>query len=197
METEIRSKQWEVTVSGSFKTQVASDKDRFNFDGITGRIPMCEEVYIKPHAMRMLPMWVREDKKLKANFEGAIKVYVDNYTETEGEILCIGKNIKEMSWEELQWLACYKGLREIPLYKKGDLRAAREKAYERYEEVVNGKMVIKTVQQLKSFKEEMAQKGRFPEEIEKMLEKSFNMIIDRDNPTKSYNFAKTPAIIVK
>jgi len=190
-------KMWKVTTSGSFRTQVATDKDRHSFDDFEILVPYCDEEFILSFAMRLFPMYLKINKKIKANFEGLIKMHKDDYEEAEGEIPCIGKDIKKMSWEEIQWLACYKRLRDIPSYKSGDIRTAREKAYEEYERIVNGKRVFKNSQQLKKFKEDLLEKGRFPEEIDVIVNKSFNMISDIERPDNSYNFAKLPALIVK
>lgn len=187
-------KMLKVTVSGSFRTEVATDKNRFNFDGVTGLMPFCEDDYVIGHACRMFPIWLKNDKKIKANYEGLVKLHVDSWEEAEGKPICIGKDIKEMSWEELQSLACYKKLREIPLFKQGDLRSAREKAYERYCSAVLGKRVIKTNKELNDFKKELSDKGI--SDIEPYLAKELNMV-KTDDPSKSYNFAKLPSIVIE
>jgi hypothetical protein len=186
-----------MSVSGSYKTQPASDKDRKQFSDIEGVTPFADHDYYITFAQRIFPVWRDKDEKLKdINYEGLIKIYVDDVEEIEGTPLCLHKNIKKMTWEELQSLACYKKLREIPLYKKGDIRMAREVAYEQYERQVNGKKVLKSTNDLKNFREKLEQKEMTPEEIEVRLSKTFNMTKDSLDPSKSYDFAKLPALYV-
>jgi len=190
-------KMLKATVSGSFRTQIATDKDRHQFSNVSGIIPAHDWEYHIQHAMRMFPIWIENDKNFEdVNFEGIIKLRVDNVEEVDSEPTCLHKNIKELSWEDLQSLACYKKLREIPLYKKGDIRRAREKAYEKYEEIVNGKRVFKTKKQLKDFKSKMEEQGLIEGEINRMISDALNMITDDENPEKSYNFTKLPDLYV-
>lgn len=198
-----------VTISGSFRTQVATDKDRYNFDGISGIMPVLpyyketEDITaLNALAERLLPLWLKQNG-INDNYEGRIKIYIDAVEETTGENICIGKNIKTMNWEELQYLAIYKGLREVPLYKKGDLRSAREKAYERYEAVVNNKTVWKTAKELKTFVEEKEKLTVSGEDIAKAIKDNLSLVVDvskimsdERNPIISYNFARLDDIIV-
>jgi len=201
-------KMMKLTVSGSFKTQPGSDKDRCNFASITGVVEFAPYDYHIQFAQRMLPIWLEKSKKYKdTNYEGYIKVYVDDDEEVEGISACIGKDIKQMDWKELMSLACYKKLREIPLYKSGDIRRARERAYAVYEEKINGKQVLRTAQDMRKFKEKLAVRlvtlGDLMDgaevtgvQLEEALKKCHNMTQNSIDPSKSYNFAKLPSLFV-
>ena len=198
-------KMIKLRVSGSFKTVIASDKDRMNFENVEIVMPYCDEEYYIQHAQRMFPIFVKKVAKYaKMNYEGLIKLYVDEETEASGKPLCIGKNIKEMTWEELQSMACYFKIREIPLYKSGDLRKARERAYELHEEKVTGRRVFKSDVDLAQFRERVKQEGlrrmltnaEIEKEVSDRLENALMMIVDKRNPHTSYNFAKLPAIVI-
>ena len=169
-------------------------------------MPDCEEDYHIQHAMRMFPVWKEEIKELEnVSYEGLIKLYVDKVETVEGKPRCIDKDIKEMEWDELQSLACYLKLREIPLYKSGSIRAAREKAYEKYQEKVLEKRVFKTPQEIRHFKETMRRnlealmisESEIEKRINEEIDKAFNMIENPDDPKNSYSFAKVDAIVVK
>ena len=184
-------------VSGSFKTQPGTDKDRCNFSNVEVIIPENKWEYHTSHAQRMFPLALEKDKRYKdKNYEGLIKIYVDNVEEIEGDIICLHKNIKEMSWAELQSLACHKKLREIPLYKSGNLRTAREKAYIVYTEQINKRRVFKQVKDIKKFKEQMVEDRYSDPEIEKLVSEALSLIVDPENPKESYNFANLPSLYV-
>jgi len=195
-----------VTVSGSFRTEAGTDKKRYNFTKITGVMPDCPEEYILSHAMRMFPVWKNETKALDGiNFDGIIKLYIDNVEEVDGEPLCVGKDIKEMTWEELQSMACYLMIREIPLYRSGALRSAQEKAYEMYQAKVLDKRVFKTAQDISRFKDDlrrnlealMVSEQETNRRVDEAVEKGFSMLTDPHNPQNSYSFAKLPSIFIK
>lgn len=186
-----------LTCSGSFRTKNATDEDAEDFDGVELQVPFCTEEYYIGYAQRQFSVWYPTQKKYKVNFRGLIKIRIDVAEESEGDIICIGKDIKQMDWEDLQSLALYKNLREIPYYRVGSLNAARERAYEVYEEKINGKRIFKTSVELKRFKERMEQKEHTESEIEKMVSESLNMIVDPERPERSYSFFKLPPMVVK
>jgi hypothetical protein len=193
----MKMKMLKATVSGSFRTEVMSDKNRHPFDNVKGIIPAHDWEWHITHAQRMFPIWVEKDKQFNGvNYEGIIKLRVDNVEEIEAEPVCLHKDIKEMTWEELMSLACYKKLRGIPHYKKGDIRFAREKAYREYEEHVNGKRVFTSPKELTDFRTKMAEKELSESEIEGMVRKAFNMVVDLDRPDTSYNFVNLPPLFV-
>lgn len=195
-----------ITCSGSFKTNPGTDKDRRDFTNVTGLIPNCTEEYHMTNAMRMFPIWKKDHKELKdIPFSGIIKLYIDDVEEVEGQPLCAGKDIKTMTWEELQSLACYKSLRGIPLYRSGSLRAAQEAAYESYQANVLKKRIFKQPRDVADFKETlrrnmenlMLSEDAIEERINDEMKTAFNMIVDMHNPQKSYSFAKVDSIIVE
>lgn len=206
-----------ITCSGSFRTNAGTDQNRCDFTGITGLLPEIvaerlgnltqEEFYIS-HAMRMFPIWKKEKENKEFNdkpYAGLIKIYIDNVEVVEGTPACVGKDIKQMEWEELQELACYLRLREIPLYRAGSLRAAREKAYEMYQSHVLKKRIFKTPREIAMFKEnihrrmedQMFTQQDIEERIEEEMDKAFDMTPDIHNPERGYNFSKLDPIKIK
>ena len=194
----------EVEVSGSFKTQPGTDKDRKSFSGLKIVMPNCPSEYYTAHALRYFPLAIREDKKLKEiNFEGVIKLFIDSVKEVDGEPSCVGKDVKEMTWEELQSMACVLKLREIPLYQSMNIRTAREKAYETYMKVIKKKKVFKSAKDKKELRERIERTCEklelSPEEvkerIDKAMEDAFDMTINPNNENESYDYLKLPALI--
>jgi hypothetical protein len=190
-------KALKLTTAGSFKTEVASDKGRKSFSKVIGFMPFCDPEHLVGNAQRLFAIWVQDSEYKKLNYEGTIKIHVDDYEACDHYFEFIGKSIKDMNWEDLQYLACYKNIREIPLYRVGELRAAQERAYIEYERRVNNKRIFRTVQDVRKFKDEMLAKDRDEEEISRMMSKSLNLVVDPAHPESSYNFAKMPDIIVR
>jgi hypothetical protein len=203
-------KMLKLTCSGRFRTQPAMDKDSVQFQDFTIKIPyLPEELRYAPdnkmlqNAKRMFPVSLRSSKLKDQNYEGLIKLYIDDVEEIEGELKCAGKDVKRMTWEELQEFACYFKLREVPLYHSGGLREACEKAYETYMKVIKKKKVLKTPNDIKALRERMQRKlenteyeqHEIDEKIEEAIKDAFNMTENPNNREKSYNFAKLPPLI--
>lgn len=138
-------KALKVTVSGSYKT---ANGDIIDFEDVSGVIPHVEEEHAKMHVRRRYASeWVREatDDKDKKTYPQRIdhmrQVFIDDMEEVEHDFSFIGKDIKKLSYEELQDLATAKDLRTIPLPKKisgVDIREMRTKAYLEYSSKVVG-----------------------------------------------------------
>ncbi len=194
----------QLTVSGSFMTEPASDKNRMQFNNVEITCPKVDEAFYLSVAMRLFPIYLRKNKEYsKSNYEGLIKIFVDSVKEIEGDLSFVGKDIKEMSWEELQDMACYFNLREIPLYQAGELRTAREKAYEIFMKVVKKRKVIKSALDKKILTERIRTRCQSllmdERETQKVIDEEFSeifdMTVDPNNLERSYNFAKLPALI--
>lgn len=126
-----------VTISGDFRTNGKNGSEIVDFENVVGVMPFCEEDFIMFNVQnRMLQLWLKADKRYTQHFEMMRTVHIDNVETIEGEPEIVGKNIKEMSWEELQILAAYKHLRNIPAYRTTDLRYAREVAYCEYSRLI-------------------------------------------------------------
>jgi len=128
-----------VTISGTYRN---SKKEIVDFQNVKGIIPMCD-VDIA-HAMlrkRYATMWITESSEYKERVQNMRTVYVDSLEKTEHEFSFEGKDIKEMTYEELQDLATVKDLRGIPLYKAGGLRQGQMMAYAEYSNKILGKEV--------------------------------------------------------
>ena len=124
-----------VTVSGDYRTSGGKEGNVVDFESVTGLMPDCDldENGILSHVkVRYLGKWIKEDKRYTARFADARTTYIDKIEAVSGAPSCIGKNIKDLSWDELQDLAVLKNLLRIPLVHSTDLRAARETAYLQY-----------------------------------------------------------------
>lgn len=131
-----------VTVSGDYRTGTKVGSDVIDFEGVVGKMPDCPEDFIMFHVQnRMLPIWIKADKRYPQRFEMMRTVYIDKVERVQSVPAIIGKNIKELSWEELQELAVLKNLRHIPPYRSTDLRSAREVSYLEYSEHILGNKI--------------------------------------------------------
>jgi hypothetical protein len=144
-----------VTVSGDYRT---TDRSVIiDFDKVSGVIPNipidCDEEqmegWILSHVQnRFVGMWINADKRYNKRFNSIRTCFVDKVEEVDGEPLCIGKDIKEMTAEELQHLAVSFHLPMIPKAKTS-IRSAREVAYIEYCKNVLGKKIDKTAENYK------------------------------------------------
>ena len=126
------AKVYKVTISGSYRTdEIGKYAD---YQDVQGIIPFCDADIAKMHVIRRYStMWIKKNpQKYPRRLNSMRQCFVDGLDEAEGELSFIGKDIKKMSWEELQDLACAKDIREIPFFQKGSLRTAQEKAYQLY-----------------------------------------------------------------
>lgn len=208
-------------VGGSFRTNPGIDTNRNSFNDLVVEIPKVErlgtfknadgttreetqEDFYTQSALRMFPIWLRKNKKFAdCVFEGVIKLFVDSDEELDKEPSCAGVDVKEMNWEQLQEMACILKLREIPLFRVGDIRQARERAYVTYMKVIKKKVILKSPLDKKKLLEKIERRYEDAEltmdelqaKKDKALEDSFNMIVDQNNLRDSYNFAKLPKLI--
>lgn len=193
-----------MVVSGSFMTEPASDKNRVQFNSVEITCPFVAEEFHITSAMRLFPIYLRKNKEYaKLNFEGLIKIFIDSVKEVEGELSFVGKDIKEMSWEELQDMACYFNLREIPFFQHGELRTAKEKSYEIFMKVIKKRKVIKSAVDKKILTEKIRMRCQAlamderetQDEIQKDFVNIFDMTVDPNNLEKSYSYLKLPPLI--
>ncbi len=192
-------------VSGYFRTE-ALDKNSVTFSDLEVIVPHRNEEFFKRDAQRMLPVYLKQNKKLRDyRYEGFISVYVDDIEDFEGKPLCVGKDIKEMSWEELQSLSCYLNIREIKLYRDGELREAREGAYMHYQKKILGKRVFKHEVEVSRFEDEERQRGErlrlspieVKERVDHVISNAFMMIDYPNDFKKSYNYAKLAPLVIE
>jgi hypothetical protein len=133
---------FKVTVSGDYRTSGGAQGDIIDFEGVVGLMPECNEDMVLSHVQnRCLGAWIKADKRYTARFNARRTVYLDGIEKVKGHPSCNGKDIRRMSWEELQDLAISKNLLRIPLTHAVDLRAAREIAYLQYSKDVLGEPV--------------------------------------------------------
>jgi hypothetical protein len=122
-------KAWEITISGSYKND---NNEVVNYEGIKGIIPLCPEDQLMFYAQRYEKMWIAADERYPVRYNKRHQTFVDDMKKISHEFSYIGKDISEMTWEELQDLACAKGLNAIPHFQVGSLRSQRETAYREY-----------------------------------------------------------------
>lgn len=139
-------KALKVTISGSYRN---SKREVFDFENVTGIIPAVEEDLAAMHVRgRYALPWVKGatdpktgEKLYPERIEDMRQVFIDNVEEVDADLSFLGKDIKEMSFEELQDLATYKDLRTIPLPKElsgVSLREMRVAAYAAYSDAFFG-----------------------------------------------------------
>lgn len=122
-----------ITFSGDYK---ASNNEIFGFDNIEVIVPSQDQDIAVMHAMaRQLPMALAKkaqkkesDLNLKAIKQMRNK-YADKIEEVEHEFSFENKDIREMTFEEIQDVAVMFDLREVPLYKVGALRQQQNILY--------------------------------------------------------------------
>lgn len=123
-----------VICSGAFR----NNKEMNDFSDFVIVMPDCPDEWIKSNCINRCFVRMAE-KVFKKRIDSIHSLYVDavekDYKGKDGKETkpsCCGKNIKSLTWDELQDLAIMFCLREIPLYRQGDLRTAREIAYKEY-----------------------------------------------------------------
>lgn len=140
-------KALKATISGSYKTPQG---DIIDFEDVSGVIPLVDEAHAFMHIKsRYSDDWVRaavaDGKKLYTDrIEHMREVFMDEMKETEHDFSYVGKDIKHMTYDELQDLATAKDLRYIPLPKRQSgfsLREARVRAYIVYSEKVMNNVI--------------------------------------------------------
>ena len=141
MAKEPKHRMLKVTISGSYYN---SKKEKVDYDKVTGVIPWCDEDQATMHVQgRYVRKWIKDavdadgKPKYTERFDKLHQTFIDKIEETSGTLSFVGKDIKELSPDELQDLATAKDIRTIPLPNSGhSSRAMLEKAYEGYSKVV-------------------------------------------------------------
>jgi len=138
-------KALKLTFSGDYK---ATNGDIFGYDGVEVVIPFQEVDIATLHARaRHLPMKLNQMAAKKGG-ELALKAiknvrnsYVDSVEEVEHEFSFEGKDIRTLTFEEIQDVAVMFDLREVPLYKIGGLRHQLNSLYGIYSTKIEHKPV--------------------------------------------------------
>lgn len=139
------AKLLEMTISGSYQD---SKRETCDFEGVKVVLPATAENIAEMHMQsRYALRAIRADKRFEGKSISRVRqCFTDDIKETEGKLSFVGKDIKEMSEEELQDLATAKDLRGIPLPKSQSgmsLREMRTVAYAEYSEKVLGTDPVK------------------------------------------------------
>lgn len=115
----------EFTISGSYYN---SKKETIDFEKVKGRIPFCDEdngvgsMHVRG---RFAAKWIKDTvdnlgiSRYQDRIEKMRQVFVDDVQPVYGELSFVGKDIKELSIEEMQELAVAKDLRFVPLPNSG------------------------------------------------------------------------------
>ena len=120
------------TVSGTYRNAAGHDAERVEFDKLEVLMPDCDEDRYIQNLNRIVPGVIKANEKYPLRCEVLEQVFVDNVETVKGDDGLAGKDIKELSWDELQFLCIKHNLREIPYHGVVSLREAREKAYVAY-----------------------------------------------------------------
>jgi len=143
-------KALKVVISGSYRN---SKQEIFDFENVSGVIPFAEADVAAMHIRgRYAVVWVKaatdkDGKKLyPERIESMRQVFIDKIEPVEADLSFSGKDIKEMSYDELQDLATFKDLRAIQLPKEisgASLREMRATAYAAYSDAMFGTDLMK------------------------------------------------------
>lgn len=131
-----------VICSGAFR----NNKEMNDFSDFEIIMPDCPDDWIKSNCINRCFTRMGE-KVFKKRIDSLHSLYVDsvekNYKTKDKELKpsCCGKNIKNLTWDELQDFAIMFCLRAVPKFREGDLRHAREVAYREYLEKINGQVI--------------------------------------------------------
>ncbi len=116
----------EFTITGNYHN---SKKEIVDFQDVVGKIPFCDEEENQIGSMhvrgRYAEKWVREavnkdgTKKYPERIHKMRQVFIDDVKLTTGKLSYVGKDIKELSIDEMQELAVAKDLRGVPLPNSG------------------------------------------------------------------------------
>ena len=132
-----------VTCSGAFR----NNGEMVDFSDLKLVMPDCPDEWIQSNAMDrcFVP---QAEKKFKKRIDSIHSLYIDNVQKNVAnqkdiplKPSCCGKKIKSLNWEELQDFAMMFCLRGVPLFRVGDLRTARAKAYKEYVSKIMGQKV--------------------------------------------------------
>jgi len=154
-------------INGIYKNGYGSQGERFDYE-CEGLMPVCDEEYYQQNANRLVSFWVK-DKGYKERFEEAETVYIDKVEEVDEECPIDGKNIKELDWLGLQYLACKHHLNAIPLHQQTALSEARLRACKEYTVKVLGLEAPKDATRLDDYPDLILDKSNYQAEPEEVL----------------------------
>lgn len=118
-----------VTISGSYRTK---NDEIVDYADITGVVPDCDADTLQSVLQnRYAEMWLVKSG-VKERVYSIRTTYLDKVEKLEGKPSFVGKDLKELTFEEMQDLATAKGLRSVPLWRAGSLREAQIKTYKVY-----------------------------------------------------------------
>lgn len=140
-------------ISGVYRTGQAHNADKVDFEGVEVVIPECNLDNINSFILyRVGAYFIQNDKRYPKRVEVIEQFFFDG-KETGEKVDTVnpiaGKDIKDMDWLELQFVAIQFNLHGIPLINKCSLREAKEKAYKLYyDKVLNRELDDSTWEEL-------------------------------------------------
>lgn len=180
-------KKYRAVISGSYR---ASNKDVIDFDDLVVYLPYTDEDVALMHirgryAVMAITKAKKQDgeKRFPLRVEDLRQVFIDSLKVVEGDQFSfVGKDIKELDYDELQDLATAKDLRRIPLPKElsgVSLREMRSTAYASYSEEILGTKKIDD-EQLARFHDLPEIKADGVTRRDRTIKMSNDEIIDRE-----------------
>lgn len=131
---EAKNNAYKVKISGTFRT---GNKEYRDFQDVVGYIPLVDREFAEAMIRRRYAkMWITISGKYKDRVQSMRSTYIDELEPCQYEFSYVGKDIKDMTYEELQDLATAKDLRAVPLYKAGGLREGHIRAYAAYSKAI-------------------------------------------------------------
>ena len=171
----------EVTISGDYRN---SKNEIVDFENVKGIVPLITAGIAEMHIRgRYAVQWIRaaedkDGKKLYPERVDALRlVHISQKKAVKHKFSFIGKDIKTLTYEEIQDVASAYDLRGIPLPKElsgASLAQMREKTFEEYHKLVHGKKPMDKTKPLilKDFDIKLSEDAQIDEEA--ALQNVFN-----------------------
>lgn len=181
-------------VNGIYKNGYGSQGERFDYE-CEGLMPVCDEEYYQQNANRLVGFWIK-DAGYKERFEEYETVYIDKVEEVDEECPIDGKNIKDLDWLGLQYLACKHHLNAIPLHQQVALSEARVKACKEYIVKVNRGELPAKQDRLDDFPDLILSKSNYQVEPEEVLtnEEILNSMQQKTDIKEEYTLEELKAM---
>jgi hypothetical protein len=124
---------WKVRVTGQYITGFGNSEQSIEYD-VTGYMPECSEIYLRSFCFaRYLKSWVESEKnkdgERKYPIINRMRTKIIEHYEKDGEKSKLtGKDILNMSWDELRDFGTRFDIRDTKLKGMCSLKEARERA---------------------------------------------------------------------
>lgn len=130
-------KAYKITISGDYRSD---NREVVDFDNVVGYVPVTDDDLVYQCVRhRYAEMWIRNDERYTRRFRTIRVCEIVSQEEVDYDFSYVGKDVREMSYSELQDLATAKQLSRIPAFRKSGLLTARKVAYGELMEKMKGK----------------------------------------------------------